>query len=66
MDQIFPKRLFHIRISLGTEFQFKQIILIFWNKFDHKGYFQSKASKMNLAIGFCIFELVYIPNFSLK
>ena len=35
----------HIRIRLGTKFQFKQTILIFGIKFAQKGYFCSKNEK---------------------
>ena len=34
-----------IRISLGTKFQVKLIILTFWTKFAPKGYFQLKTKK---------------------
>ena len=60
-DQICPKRVFpvknwksedchwtlHIRISLGTKFQLKLIILAFWTKFAQKRIFliQNKISK---------------------
>ena len=47
----------HIRISLGTKFQLKLTVLIFWTKF---------AQKVNIMIEFCIFEIVYVPNFSLN
>ena len=52
------------RNSLDTKFQLKLTILIFWTKFAKKGYFQSKAEKLNITIEFCIFELVQEPNFS--
>ena len=45
--------------SLGTKFLLKLTILIFWNKFVQKPYFQSKAEKVSTIIEFCIFELVY-------
>ena len=48
----------HIGVSLGTNFQFKLKILIFWDKFVETRYFQSKTEKVNTAIEFCIFELV--------
>ena len=48
----------HIRISLGTKFQLKLRILIFWTKFAQKEFFQSKTENMNKVIEFCIFELV--------
>ena len=71
MDKICPKKIFpvknrksehnpwilHIRISIGTTFQFKLTILIFWTKFAQKGYFWSKTNKVNIIIEFCIFEL---------
>ena len=80
LDQIYPKRVFslekeksehqrwvlHIRISLATKFQLKLTILIFWTKFLEKGYFRSKTEKVNTTIEFCIFELVWVPNFSLS
>ena len=80
MDQICPRSVFpieirknkhlhltlHIRICLGTKFQFKLAILIFWTKFAQKGYFQSKTEKINIAIEIWIFELVKVKHFSLK
>ena len=56
----------HIRISLATKFQLQLIILTFWIKFAQKGYFRSKTKNLNIIIEFCMFELVYVPNFSLK
>ena len=47
------------RISLGTKFQLKLKIVIFWTTFAHEGYFRSKTEKMNILIDFCIFKLVY-------
>ena len=41
-------------------------ILNFEIKFAQKGYFLSKTEKVNIAIEFYIFELVYVQNFSLK
>ena len=52
----------HIRNSLGTKFQFKRTILIFWTKL--KGVYCLQNNKMKMTIEFYIFELVYIPNFS--
>ena len=51
----------HIRNSLGTKFQFKRTILIFWTKL--KGVY-SVYNKMKMTIEFYIFELVYVRNFS--
>ena len=59
MNQICPKRVFSvkngksehhcwillIRISLGTKFQLKLTILIFWTNITQKGYFRSKKEK---------------------
>ena len=57
----------HIRISLSTNFQLKLTIEIFWTKFAKKGsYFQSKTDKIDTTIEFCIFELVFVSNFTLK
>ena len=57
----------HIRISLSTNFQLKLTIAIFWTKFAKKGsYFQSKTDKIDTTIEFCIFELVFVSNFTLN
>ena len=80
LDQICPKRAFsvemsvvehhhwilHIRITLGNKFHVKLKILIFWIKFALKEYFRSKMEKVNITIAFCIFELVWVPNFNLQ
>ena len=55
------------RIIQGVKlFQIKLTVLIFWIKFTQKGYFWSKAKKMNSAIEFFIFELDSLTNFSLN
>ena len=68
----------HIRISLGSKFQFKLTILNFGTKFAQKEYFwpEKKKKKVKISIEFCIFELVHshfpnilrffdvLPNFS--
>ena len=54
----------HIRISLGTKFQLKQIVVNIGTKFSQKGYFLSKPEKVNTTTEFCIFELVWVPNFT--
>ena len=57
----------HIRISLSANFQLKLTIAIFWTKFAKKGsYFQSKTDKIDTTIEFCIFELVFVSNFTLN
>ena len=43
---------------VGTEFQRKMTLLIFWSKFAQKGYFCSKTEKANITIKFCILELI--------
>ena len=43
---------------VGTKFQLKVTVLIFWTKFTLKKYFQSKGEKVNIPTEFCIFELV--------
>ena len=40
---------------------------MFWIKFAKKGsYFQSKTDKIDTTIEFCIFELVFVSNFTLN
>ena len=57
----------HIQISLSTNFHLKLTIAIFWTKFGKKGsYFQSKTDKTDITIEFCIFELVFVSNFTLN
>ena len=58
----------HNWISLSTNFQFKLTIAIFFGaRFPKKGsYFQSKTDKIDTTIEFCIFELVFVWNFTLN
>ena len=56
----------HIWIRLGTKFQLKLTVFIFWIKFAQKGFFPSKTEKVNTTIEFCLYELVYAPNFNLN
>ena len=45
----------------------KLTIAIFWTKFAKKGsYFQSKTNKIDTTVEFCIFELVFVSNFTLN
>ena len=44
-------------VDVGTKFQLKLRILIFWLKFAHKMYFWSKREKVNITIEFYIFKL---------
>ena len=41
-----------IQISLGSKVQLKLTILIFWTKFDQKGYFRSKTKKQTPSMNF--------------
>ena len=64
LDQICQKRVFlvssrkseyyhwilYIRISLGTKFQLKVTILIFWTKFAQKGELWSETEKSHLCV----------------
>ena len=52
----------HIWISLGTKFQLKLAILIFWTK--PKKCFQLEAKKVSITIAFCIFEILWAPIFT--
>ena len=51
---------------LGTKFRLELTILPFWTKFAQKGCFRPKTEKVNSTIEFCVFKLVYVPNFSLN
>ena len=46
----------HIRITFETKFQIKLRILIFCNKFAHKGFFWFEIEKVNNTIEFSIFK----------
>ena len=64
MYQIYPKRVIlienrkskhyhwvlHIRISLGTKFQSKFTVLIFWTKFAQNGYFQPETERLYFSV----------------
>ena len=56
----------HIRISLGTKFQVKLTIFIFWSKLAQNRYHWSKTEKVNSTIKFCVFQLVWIPQLKFK
>ena len=53
-----------IRITLGTKFQFKLTILIFWTKFTPKKVYSIKNGKSKHTIEFCIFKLALVPNYN--
>ena len=75
LEQIYPKRAFlvknrksehhhyilHIRIGLGTKFQLRSTILIFWAKFAQKGCFWSKTENSDLCV--CTWSFLTILNF---
>ena len=44
----------------------KLSISFFWIKVNQKGYFQTKTKKVNISNEFCMFKLVWGPNFTLK
>ena len=44
-------------MSLGTKYQNKLTILIFWTKFTQKGHLRSKSEKVNITTEFCTFKL---------
>ena len=51
----------HIKISLSTNFSLNWQLQFFGQNFPKKGsYFQSKTHKINTAIEFCIFELLFV------
>ena len=49
-------------MSVGTKFQLKQTILIFWTKYTQQGH--SNTEKVNITIEFSMFELIYVSNFT--
>ena len=60
-------RILHIRISLGSKFQFQQTILIFLEQIYPPKYpFSQKQLKMKLTIESFILELIQVPNFNLN
>ena len=58
-------RILQVRISLSTKFQLKLKNLIFWTKFSQQGCFRSKTKRVNATIAFCIFKLLWVPDFTL-
>ena len=56
----------HIRINLSTNFQLKLTIAIFGTKFaKNDSYCQPKTGKIDTIIEFCIFQLVFLSDFTL-
>ena len=57
----------HIWLSLSTSLQPKLTVAIFWINLPKKStYLQSKTDKIDTTIEFCIFELVFVSDFTLK
>ena len=56
----------HVQIIADTKFQLKRTILISWTQFVQKEYSRSKTKKVNITIELCTFQLLWIPNFSIK
>ena len=52
-------------LSLKTKFQLELFNFEFLAQIYQKGYFRSKMGKKSIAIAFCIFELLWVPNFTL-
>ena len=48
-----------MKMIVGTKFQLKRTILIFWTKFSEKECFRPKTENVNTTIEFYIFESVY-------
>ena len=59
-------QILHIQINLDSKFQLQQTISIFGENFQKRKSFSSRTEKMNMTIEFFIFELVYVPIFSLN
>ena len=53
-------------MCLGTKFQLKETILIFWSDGAQKGCFRFKTEKVSIIIEFSTFKLVSVSNFSLN
>ena len=52
----------HLRISLGTKFQLKLTIVIFWTKFTQKGYFWQETEKVNNNIEYWNQKMYFQPR----
>ena len=55
-----------MNMIVGNELKLTQTILNFGSKLAQVQNFLSKTGKVNMAIEFCIFELVWVPNLSLN
>ena len=57
----------HVEISLSTSFQLKLTMRLFGPNLHKKGSsFQSKNDEIDTTIEFCIFELIFVSNFTLN
>ena len=59
-------RILHVRINLSTNLQLKLIHFFGPNLLKNVSCFQSKTDKIHITIEFCIFELVFLSNFTLN
>ena len=60
-------RILYIQVNLDSKYQLQHSILIFGANFQKKKYTSGqKQKKMNITIESFIFELVYVPIFSLN
>ena len=59
-------RIQHTGIILGTDFHFKQTVLITWTKFVQRRHFRSKIGRMNITIKLSMFELIQESTFIWK
>ena len=68
MDQTCPKRVFPIEKGKSKQHHWilNWQLIIFWTKFTEERYYQTKTEKVNTTIGFCIFQLVWFPKFTLN
>ena len=58
--------LLHIQVSLGNKCHFKQTPLSFGTIFAQNRCLWSRTEKVKITMKFCIFELVWVRNFTLK
>ena len=58
-------RVLHNLISLDTKFQLKLTVLVIWPNLPKKD-ISGQNGKMNTILEFSIFELIWVPNYSLN
>ena len=71
--RVFPNKtkknyhqILYIQINLDSKYQLQHSILMFGANFQKKYTSGQKQKKMNITIEFFIFELFYVPIFSLN